>query len=191
MKKLSGGIIALIVAAVVIVALLIFGISTNNGLATSKLKVDQEASNIQTQLQRRSDLIPNLVNSVKGYMAHETEVINSVTEARAKLAGANTISDQSAAAGELNSALSRLLVVVENYPDLKADQNFRALTDELAGTENRITAARTKYNESVTDYNQKIVKFPSNIIAGMFGYEKADYFEADAGANEVPEVKFD
>ena len=185
MKK-SGIIILAIVAFLIIIL-----ISNYNGIVSKSEEVDNKFSAIDTQLQRRADLIPNLVNTVKGYASQEQEVINSVTEARAKLAGANTVSEKAEADGELTNALNRLMVVVENYPDLKSSQNFIQLSDELAGTENRIATARRDYNEAVKDYNLKIRKFPTNIMAGMFGYEQADYFEASAESQEVPNVSFD
>ena len=191
MKKLSGGIIALIVIAGILLIAIIAAVGSYNNLASSRVSVNEKYSEIDTQLQRRLDLIPNLVNTVKGFTNHETEVLQNITDARTKLAGAQTPSEQATADTELNAALSRLLVVVENYPDLKSSQNFIALQDELAGTENRISYARTEYNEAVATYNAKIVKFPSNIIAGMFGFQQADYFKADSSANEVPNVSFD
>ena len=185
MKKST--IIILAIVAIVIIMI----ISSYNGIVTKSEEVDNKFSAIDTQLQRRADLIPNLVNTVKGYASHEQEVINSVTEARAKLAGANTVSEKAEADGELTNALNRLMVVVENYPDLKSSQNFIQLSDELAGTENRIATARRDYNEAVKAYNLKIKKFPTNIMAGMFGYEKAEYFEASEQSQEVPNVSFD
>lgn len=188
MKK--SNIIILTVVAIIAV-LIIMIISSYNGIVAKSEEVDNKFSAIDTQLQRRADLIPNLVNTVKGYASQEQEIINSVTEARAKLAGANTVSEKAEADGELTNALNRLMVVVENYPDLKSSQNFIQLSDELAGTENRIATARRDYNEAVKDYNLKIRKFPINIMAGMFGYEQADYFEASAESQEVPNVSFD
>lgn len=185
----------LLIIIVVIVAILIIGgvsiASTYNNMLTKGEAVDGMFANIDTQLQRRADLIPNLVNTVKGYAKQEQDVIDSVTEARSKLAGASSIEDKSEANEELTSALNRLLVVVENYPDLKSSQNYIQLSDELAGTENRISVARRDYNEAVKDYNLSIQKFPANIIAGMFGFEKKPYFEAEEGSNKVPEVNFD
>lgn len=181
-------ILAIVLAVVLI---LVFGsVGTYNSLARSREGVDNARANISTQLQRRMDLIPNLVETVKGYAAHEKEVIDSVTDARAKLAGAATMEERAAANDQLDSALSRLMVIVENYPELKADANFRQLTDELAGTENRIATARRDYNEAVRSYNQKIITFPGNIFAGIFGFEKAEYFEAAAGAETAPTVAF-
>ena len=174
MKKSSIGILV-VIAIIIIIAMLI---SSYNGIVSKAEEVDNKFATIDTQLQRRADLIPNLVNTVKGYAKQEQEIINSVTEARAKLAGATTITDKAKADDELTSALNRLMVVVENYPDLKSSQNFIQLSDELAGTENRIATARRDYNEAVKSYNLKIKKFPTNLIAGMFGYSQKDYFEA-------------
>ena len=185
-----------ILAVVAVVAILIFAIiaslvGTYNGLVEKQAEVDQKFAQVQTVLQRRSDLIPNLVSTVKGYAAHEESVYTAIADARAALSGAKTPEELSEANGELDSAISRLLVVVENYPDLKASANFTALQDELAGAENRISTERGRYNEAVKEYNTAIRKFPNNIFAGMFGFTAADYFEADEGAQKVPEVNFD
>lgn len=145
---------------------------------------------VENQLQRRYDLIPNYVETVKGYARHEKEVFLKVTEARSKVAGAGAISEKIAANNELSSALVRLLVVVERYPDLKANANFIRLQDELAGTENRISVERRRFNEAVKAYNTKIRSFPTNFIAGMFGFEKATFFEVPKEKQEVPKVKF-
>ena len=185
-----------ILAVVAVVAILIFAIiaslvGTYNGLVEKQAEVDQKFAQVQTVLQRRSDLIPNLVSTVKGYAAHEESVYTAIADARAALSGAKTPEELSEANGELDSAISRLLVVVENYPDLKASANFTALQDELAGAENRISTERGRYNEAVKEYNTAIKKFPNNIFAGMFGFTAADYFEADEGAQKAPEVNFD
>ena len=187
MKKSSIGILV-VIAIIIIIAMLI---SSYNGIVSKAEEVDNKFATIDTQLQRRADLIPNLVNTVKGYAKQEQEVINSVTEARAKLAGATTVADKAKADDELTSALNRLMVVVENYPDLKSSQNFIQLSDELAGTENRIATARRDYNEAVKEYNLKIKKFPTNLMAGMFGYEQREYFEASEQSKEAPNVNFD
>lgn len=189
MKKSTFGIIAIVLAVV----MLFWGIGTRNTLVTMEEEINLSASQVETQLQRRNDLIPNFVETVKGYAAHEEEVYTAIADARAKLSGAIEDGDVEAintANSELDSALSRLLVVVENYPELKANQNFIALQDELAGTENRITIARQDYNTVVGKYNKEIKKFPKNLIASMCGLEAAEYFEASADAHEVPEVKF-
>ena len=188
MKK--KGIIIIAVIAAVVLLLGISLISTNNSLVSMETKVDAALANIDTNLQRRADLIPNLVNTVKGYAAHEQAALDSVTAARAQLAGASTVGEKAEADSALTAALNNLLVIVENYPDLKASANFTQLADELAGTENRIAVARRDYNDAVQEYNTAIRKFPGNLVAGMFGFEKKDFFQASAGAQDVPNVEF-
>jgi LemA protein len=191
MKK--GTLILLIVLAIIIIgALSIYGFikGTYNGLVTVDEGVKAAWSQVENQLQRRYDLIPNLVETVKGYAEHEREVFIDVTEARAKVGGAATIGDKIGAENELTSALSRLLLVVENYPQLKANQNFIRLQDELAGTENRIAVERRRYNEAVRVYNVMIRTFPRNMIANMFGFLRAEFFEAPEEAQTVPKVEF-
>lgn len=165
-------------------------ISAYNGLAAERENVENAASNIDTQLQRRMDLIPNLVETVKGLSAHEQEIIDSVTDARSKLAGAQSMEEKAAADSELSSALSRLLVVVENYPQIQSSSAYISLMDELSGTENRINVAREDYNSAVKTYNAKIVTFPRKLIASLFGFEKADYYQASEGAQNAPSVDF-
>lgn len=177
------------VVAVVILAVAMLG-GSYNSLVSKEEKVDKEFSNISVQLERRADLIPNLVNTVKGYAKHETEAIEKVTTARENLLKANTAEEMSKADQELTNAIDALMVIVENYPDLKASQNFSQLSDELAGTENRIATSRRDYNEAVTDYNQTVKKFPTNLLANMFGFEEKEYFEVSEGKTEVPEVEF-
>lgn len=187
MKK-SSIIIAIVVGVVVILG--ISFISINNNLVSMETKVDAALADIDTNLQRRADLIPNLVNTVKGYAAHEQAALDSVTDARAKLAGASTVEEKAEADSALTAALNNLLVIVENYPDLKASANFTQLADELAGTENRIAVARRDYNAAVESYNAAIRKFPGNLVAGLFGFEKRDYFQASSNAQDVPSVQF-
>lgn len=187
MKK-KGIIIGIIVGLVVILGIAL--ISANNNLVSMEAEVDAALANIDTNLQRRADLIPNLVNTVKGYAAHEKEALDSVTEARAKLAGASTVEEKAEADSQLTAALNNLLVIVENYPDLKASANFTQLADELAGTENRIAIARRDYNTAVQSYNTAIRKFPNSLVAGLFGFTQKDYFQASDGAENVPNVQF-
>lgn len=182
--------IGLIIGGIIILIIALFAGSYNN-LVGKEEDVDSKLADVSVQLERRADLIPNLVNTVKGYTSHETEIINSITSARQKLLNADSVSEKAEANDELTNALNNLLVVVENYPDLKANTNFIQLQDELAGTENRIAVARKDYNDAVKDYNKSIKKFPQNILAGMFGFEEKDYFEAKESANEVPEVSFE
>ena len=190
-KRLKPWHIILIVVAVLAVALVGYTVKSYNGLVTLKQEVTQKESDIQTTLQRRADLIPNLVNTVKGYASHEESIMKEVSDARAVLVGANNTGDQLAANEQMTSALNRLLAIAENYPDLKANTNFIQLQDELSGTENRITQARRAYNDAVKTYNTKIQRFPTSLIAGIFNFEAFDYFQANEGAQEVPSVNFD
>lgn len=161
-----------------------------NSLVNLQQSVDTAESNIETQLQRRMDLIPNLVNTVKGYAAQEKEIFTNIADARSKLAGATNLAEQAEADGELSNALSRLLVVVERYPDLKSNKNFQDLSIQLEGTENRIAIARQDYNTAVTQYNTKRRRFPSNIVASLFGFEERPLYKASIGAQEAPSVDF-
>ncbi len=178
------------VIAVVVIVIALFA-STYNGLVTKSENVKEKESSIDVQLKRRADLIPNLINTVKGYMKHEQSVIDSVTTAREKMVNANNVGDKINANNELTTALNNLYVVVENYPDLKASSNFTQLQDELAGTENRIATARRDYNSAVKEYNGAIKKFPTNLIAGMFGFDEKEYYEAEESAKDVPKVSFE
>ena len=180
--------IAVIIGVVIIIVAILAG--SYNNLVKLEAQTDTAFSDVQVQLQRRSDLIPNLVNTVKGYASHETEVFTAVSDARAKLAGATTVEEASQADAELSSALSRLLAISESYPELKSNENFLSLQDELAGTENRISVARKDYNEAVQRYNVKIRTFPTSILANIFGFEKKSLFEADANAQSAPQVNF-
>jgi LemA protein len=183
----------LIVVAIILIVVLgsySYIKGTYNSLVTLDEGVTAAWAQVENQLQRRMDLIPNYVETVKGYARHEREVFLKVTEARAKVAGAGSVKDKIAANNELAGALSRLLLVVERYPDLKANQNFIRLQDELAGTENRIAVERRRYNEAVRAYNVRIRSFPTNILAGIFGFTRATFFEAPEAAKEPPKVKF-
>ncbi|HTY45084.1 MAG TPA: LemA family protein [Patescibacteria group bacterium] len=184
----------LIVAAVLVVlGILIIAplIGLYNGIVSKQETITAKWAQVENQLQRRNDLIPNLVNTVKGYATHEKSVFEEVTAARSQWAKAGTVDEKVKAAGATDAALARLLLVVENYPTLKADQTFLRLMDELSGTENRIAVERMRYNEAVRDYNITVRKFPGNIVAGMFNYKVAsEYFKAEEKAKAVPEVKF-
>ncbi|MDE7388371.1 MAG: LemA family protein [Muribaculaceae bacterium] len=196
MKK---GTIIWIVVAFLLLSLCFTGCSKYNTLVDRQTLVEQAWSNVETQYQRRSDLIPNLVETVKGYAGHESSTLQNVTEARARV-GSVTISIDSLneqsmarftrAQGELQGALKSLLSVTEAYPDLKANENFNKLQDELAGTENRIAVARKDYNEVAREYNAAVRRFPTNIFASFFGFSVKPYFSADEGASTAPVVKF-
>lgn len=190
--KLKKGLIGTLVAFVVVIGIFVMMLlGSYNGFVNAEENVNQSYAQIDNQLQRRLDLIPNLVSTVKGYAAHEEDVITAVSDARSKLAGAQTPEAQATANDELSGALSRLLVVVENYPNLKADKQFSQLMDELAGTENRISVARKDYNEQVADYNKKVKRFPGAIVANVTGFDEKQYFKADPNAVEAPKVDFE
>ena len=187
----------IIIAAVAIIA--IFCVTSYNSMVSQDEAVGTAWSNVENQYQRRADLIPNLVNTVKGYADHEKETLDAVVSARAKATQTSINLDDltpekmaafQQAQGELGSALSRLMVSVERYPDLKANQNFQTLQAQLEGTENRISVERRKFNEIARAYNTSIRRFPKNIVAGLFGFEKRPYFEAQEGSEKAPEVKF-
>lgn len=190
-KKMKKGNLGLIVIIAIVIILGMMLIGSYNGLVTKQERVDNGYSNLDIMLQRRADLIPNLVSTVKGYMTHESDVVGKVTEARTKLMNANGIDEKSEADRELSNSLNALMVVVENYPDLKASANFTQLTDEIAGTENRIAVARRDYNEAVKNFNTDIKRFPNNLLVGMFGFEQVEYFQASEGSTEVPNVSFE
>jgi len=180
-----------IILGIVVVLIAVMGISIYNGIVSKHENVIAKWAQVENQLQRRNDLIPNLVNTVKGYAAHEKTVFEEITAARSQWANASTTDQKVKAASEIDSALSRLLMVVENYPNLKADATFLRLMDELSGTENRISVERMRYNEAVRDYNITIRTFPGNIIANNFGFKTvSEYFKAEEKAKTVPEVKF-
>ena len=178
-----------VVGIVVLAALLFFGLY--NGLVRARIGSETAWSDIDVQLKRRHDLIPNLVNSVKGYASHEKETLENVVQARDSAAAASGVAQSGQAEGMLSSALGRLMAVAEAYPDLKANQNFLQLQEELTSTENKIGFARTNYNRMTANYNERLQAIPSNIIAGMFNFQKRDLFEIeDPAARNVPEVKF-
>lgn len=195
MKKNKG----LIITIVVIALVALWGISSYNGLVSMDENVSNSWANVETQYQRRSDLIPNLVNTVKGYAKHESETLESVMQARSqatqvKIDPSNCTPQQLAAyqkaQGDVTTALGKLLAITENYPDLKANQNFLELQSQLEGTENRINVARKDFNDTAKKYNTSLRRFPRNIVASMFGFEKRAYFEAEAGAEKAPKVEF-
>jgi LemA protein len=184
----------LIVVLVIVVALLLFGgkfVSVRNQLAVDRVNIEAAWAQVNVALQRRADLIPNLVATVKGYAKHEESTIQAVADARSALLGARTPQERIQANAQLDNALGRLLVVVENYPNLKANENFLRLQDELAGTENRIAVERRKYNETVQRYNAEIAIFPNNIVASLSGFTHNDaYFKTEPGAQTAPKVSF-
>lgn len=187
-QKKSNVVLVSIIAIALISIMWFF--STKNSLIIMEEDISGNWAQVENQLQRRYDLIPNLVNTVKGYAAQEKEIFTNIAEARSKLAGSGSQKETIAASGQMESALSRLLVVVENYPNLKSDANFRQLQDELAGSENRLSTERRRFNESVKVYNRSIRLFPKSLVAGLFGFDKKDYFEIDQGARNVPKVEF-
>ena len=189
-RKLSKGLKTTLIIIAVIAVIFLPLIGSYNSMIGQEQRVNAAASNIDTQLQRRSDLIPNLVQTVKGYAAQEKTIFTDVANARAKLAGAQNVTDKANADAQLSGALSRLLVVVERYPDLKSNENFRDLQVALEGTENRIAIARQDYNNVATSYNTTIRRFPNSIISGIFRFEQKPYYKASEGAKEVPKVDF-
>jgi LemA protein len=191
MKK--GLIIALAaVGAVVLVVAIAFSwvMGARNQFVTLQQDVNKQWSQVENQLQRRNDLIPNLVATVKGYATHEKGVFDDIAAARAKMAGAKSPAETMDGANQMSGALSRLLLVVENYPNLKADQSFNRLMDELAGTENRLAVERKRYNDVIRDYNVLLMKFPTNLVAGMFNFKEMPYFKVPEEAKAVPKVDF-
>jgi LemA protein len=199
MEKQSNTKIVWIIIAVVVLCLAAGGFSSYNTLVSKEESVAEKWGNVQTQYQRRADLIPNLVSTVKGYAKHEEETLSSVVEARAKATALTVNADDltperlreiQAAQGELSTAIGRLLAVQEQYPQLQASENFSELQAQLEGTENRIGETRRLYNEAVRDYNTRVRRFPTNIIAGLCGFDKKPQFEAEAGSEKAPTVEF-
>ena len=188
-----------IILVAVIAALAMWVISAYNGMVKMDESVSTAWSNVENQYQRRTDLIPNLVNTVKGYAAHEKETFEAVVSARSKATQMTVdpenltpekLQEYQKAQGEIGAALGRLLAITENYPELNANENFKELQAQLEGTENRISVERRNFNEVARTYNTSIRTFPKSILAGMFGFDKRPYFEAEEGANKAPEVKF-
>jgi len=184
--------VLLVLGALVLIALFAAGYvrTTYNNLVTLQEQNRTAWSQVENQLQRRNDLIPNYVETVKGYAKQETTIFTAIANARARIGGAGPITDKMAASNDLSNALSRLLVVVENYPELRSTENFMRLQDELSGTENRIAVERMRYNEAVRTYNIRTRQFPANIVASMFHFEPAPLFQAPAAAKEAPKVQF-
>ncbi len=182
--------IALIVIGVIVLLLVIYVVATYNGLVNLKNKVKDSWAQIDVLLKRRNDLIPNLIETVKGYAAHEQGTLDAVVEARNKSVGANTPHEEMAAAGELSQALGRLFAISEAYPDLKANTNFLDLQNNLRDTEDKISYARQFYNDAVMIYKNKLEMFPSNVIANMFGFKPEEFFEAEEADKELPKVQF-
>jgi len=183
----------IVIGVIVLLGLVLGGslMGSRNELVTERESYKAAFQQVDVDLQRRSDLIPNLVETVKAFASHETEVFKAIADARAQMAGARTPAEKINANNQLDGALSRLLVVAENYPQLKSNDNFLRLQDELAGTENRIAVSRRRYNDSVQKYHTDIALFPKNIAASLFGFQREDaYFSADAGARQAPKVKF-
>lgn len=188
-----------IIVIVVVAIIAIWGVSSYNGMVKMEETVNTEWSNVENQYQRRSDLIPNLVNTVKGYASHEKETFQAVVDARTKATQMTISADDltpekmqefQKVQGEVGSALGRLLAITEAYPDLKANENFKELQAQLEGTENRISVERKKFNDAARSYNTAIRTFPRNLLAGMFGFDKRPYFEAEEGAEKAPKVEF-
>lgn len=181
----------LLIGIIGIVLLLVLSfVGSYNSLVGLEEEVNNKWSQIETQLARRADLIPNLVETVKGYAQHEEAIFTEIAAARSRLVGAGNVAERMDAENQLTGALSRLLAIAENYPDLKADANFRQLQDELAGTENRIATARKDYNDAVTKFNSRTRRFPTVLIANMLGFQQKVYFEAPESAQQAPVVDF-
>jgi len=182
---------SMIIVLVILVVLVLWIVGMYNGLVRLRNQVKNAWSQIDVQLKRRHDLIPNLIETAKGYMKHERDTLDSVTKARTQAVEAKGVANQAKAEGELNNAISRFMLVVENYPDLKASQNFLSLQEELASTENKVGFSRQFYNDQVLAFNVKIESIPSNIIANMFGFKQAEFFEIEEPTErEVPKVEF-
>lgn len=187
MKKST---VLLVGVATIIGIFLIMSVSMYNKFVQAEETIDGQWAQVENQLQRRFDLVPNLVNTVEGYMQHEREIFENIASARSAYSSATTVEEQSAANDSLSASLSELLVIVENYPTLKADVQFTRLMDELAGTENRLSVARKDYNDAVQSYNSDVRRFPGNVVASVFGFEKRDYFKIEEGVAENPTVDF-
>ena len=184
MKKILIGIIA------IVVIIILYILTTYNSLVTLNISADTQWKQVEVDYQRRFDLIPNLVESVKGIMAQEKEVFSAIADARTRYSGATTANEKALAVGQVESALGRLLVITENYPQLKSSETVQTLLSQLEGTENRISVARIRFNDSIKDYNLKVMKIPSSIVASIFGFDERTYFEAVEGSQVAPKVQF-
>jgi len=187
---MKGGLVVLAVIAVLVLAVGGWVVSNYNNLVTKKTEVQKSFAEVDNLLLRRNDLIPNLVETVKGIAAQEQAVFGQIADARAQMAGARSTEQKIAAGGAMDSAIGRLLVVIENYPQLRSQENFLRLQDELAGTENRLSVSRTRYNEVVGEYNVMVKRFPTNLFAGMFGYKEEPFYQVSAEQKQVPRVEF-
>lgn len=175
----------------VVVFLLLWMVTAYNGLVTGNQRVDQQWAQVETQYQRRFDLIPNLVESVKGVLKQEQTIFKDIADARSRYAGATTVDQKSAAATGVESSLGRLLVIMENYPELKSDTTVVRLMDELAGTENRISVERKRFNDTVSEYNLQVIRLPGSLLAKLFGFKPREFFQAQEAAQTAPSVKLD
>ena len=189
-KRRAGILSGVLVIGLIVIIIASWYIRTRNSIITLDENIESAWAEIDNQLQRRSDLIGNLVGAVKGVMDQEQEIFTAIADARAKLAGARTVGETAEGYNEVQGALSRLLVVMENYPQLRSGEQMTQLMDELAGTENRIAVARKRYNDEVRKYNTRIRRFPGSMFAGSMGFEKRDYFEIDESARVAPKVEF-
>lgn len=187
---MKGGLVIVAVIAVLVLAVGGWVVSNYNNLVTKKTEVQKSFAEVDNLLLRRNDLIPNLVETVKGVAAQEQIVFGQIADARAQMAGARSTEQKLAAGGAMDSAIGRLLVVIENYPQLKSQENYLRLQDELAGTENRLSVSRTRYNEVVGEYNVMVKRFPTNLFAGMFGYKEEPFYAVSAEQKQVPRVEF-
>jgi LemA protein len=187
---MKGGLVVVAVLAVLALAVGGWVVSNYNNLVTKKTEVQKSFAEVDNLLLRRNDLIPNLVETVKGIAAQEQAVFGQIADARAQMAGAGSTEQKIAAGTAMDSAISRLLVVIENYPQLRSQENFLRLQDELAGTENRLSVSRTRYNEVVGEYNVMVKRFPTNLFAGMFGYKEEPFYQVSAEQKQVPRVEF-
>jgi LemA protein len=189
-ERMKGGVVILAIVAVLVLIVGGWVVGNYNTLVQKKADVDKAYAEVDNLLQRRNDLIPNLVETVKGIAAQEQTVFGEIANARAAMAGARTPEQKFAAGQQMDTALGRLFVVVENYPQLKSQENFLRLQDELAGTENRLSVGRTRYNDVVRDYNVLVKSFPTNVFAGMFGYTERPFYPVTPGARDLPKVSF-